>query len=109
MQTKSTALTFETNAVRAEKSERLNISISTPYDTGKGNWACLFELRGIKSEEESYEYFGADGLQALILNLYYLRSLFSRLRKEGYTFRETASGEEINLDDYFNVFTRNGA
>lgn len=100
---KSTALLFEVDAVAATKRNRLRISISSPYDTGKGDWACLFELRGIKSEEEKREYFGVDGLQALVLNLFYLRSVLARLRKNGYAFHETESGGAIEPEMYFDA------
>lgn len=106
MQTKPPALTFEVDAICASKTERLSISVSAPYVSEKGDWACLFELRGIKKEEEKHEYYGVDGLQALVLNLFYFRSAFSRLRKSGYVFCEIGSGEEIYPEEYFDVFIK---
>jgi hypothetical protein len=100
------AVLFEVDAIAGARKSRLRISISSPYDTGKGDWACLFQLRGVEGEEEEHEYFGVDGLQAMILNLFYLRSVIVRLRKNGFAFREIASGELIDPERYFDSFSK---
>lgn len=80
------ALRFEADAVGPAGKTRMVIAISPPYISEKGDWACLFELRGGADEEERREYYGADGLQALVLNLFYLRSILQRLRKQASVF-----------------------
>ena len=99
------ALRFEADAVGPAGKTRLIIAISPPYVTEKGDWACLFELCGIAEREERREYYGADALQALVLNLYYLQSVFRRLRKAGYGLHDVLSGEEIFPEETFDVFT----
>jgi hypothetical protein len=106
MKTKNTALSFEVDAITSKKKERIRVSISSPYPKETGEWACLFELSGAKDEEERREYFGVDGLQALVLNLFYLRSVLARLRKKGYAFHQIESGEKVHPEMYFDVFSK---
>lgn len=106
MSHKSQALIYEVDAVHASKVERLSVSVSTPYKNSKGDWACLFELRGVKEVETSREFYGADALQALILNLFLLHSILSGLRKKGYIFRCVSNGEEVFPDTMFEAFTK---
>jgi hypothetical protein len=106
MPAKNTALSFTVDAISESKQARLRISISSPYETGKGDWACLFQLRGMKDEEKKREFIGFDALQAVVLNLYYLRSVLSRIRKKGYVFCEIKTGEEIDPERYFDVFRK---
>jgi hypothetical protein len=99
------ALRFEADAVAPTGKTRLTITISRPYVGEKGDWACLFELRGIPDEEERREYYGVDALQALVLNLFYLRSVFLRLKKAGFSFCDVLSGQKIFPEETFDVFT----
>jgi hypothetical protein len=94
MTTPSTALSFEFDAVSSAKKEHVCISIST------------FELVGVKEEEEKREYFGADGFQALILTLFYLRFLLVRLRQKGYSICDPESGDPFYPETYFDVFSK---
>ena len=94
------------DVIASKKKERIRISISSPYPKETGEWACLFELSGAKQEEEKHEYFGVDGLQALILSLFYLRSVLARLRKKGYAFHAIESGEQIHPEAFFDVFSK---
>ena len=103
---KATAVLLEVIAVSKKKRHHLRVSISKPYGTQKGDWACWFDLRGIEEAEEHREYFGVDGLQALILSLFYLRSVLRHLRKKGYVFRELHSDEKIDPESYFEVFEK---
>jgi hypothetical protein len=106
MPANTTALVFEIDALAAKKKERIRVTISSPYAKATGEWACLFELRGSKEEDEKHEYYGADGLQAFLLNLFYLRSVFRRLRKKGYSFHEIEGGAKIDPEMYFDVFSK---
>jgi len=106
MTTPSIALSFEFDAATLAKKERIRVSISTPYPKATGEWACLFELAGAKDEDEKREYFGADGFQALVLTLFYLRSLLSRLRKKGCAILDPESGDPFYPETYFDVFTK---
>jgi hypothetical protein len=94
------------DAVARRKRTPVCISISRPYDTGKDAWACLFVFSGIEEEEEKTEILGVDALQAMILNLSWLRHLLARLRKKGYEFYETGSRERFMVERYFDTFTR---
>ena len=100
------AVAIEVDAVRSTANKRLRISISTPYEKPTGEWACLFRLNGVPEEDEQREYFGVDALQALVLNLFYLRFVLARLRKKGFSFHATESGEPINPEMYFDVLTK---
>jgi hypothetical protein len=101
------ALLFEVVAIRADEKARICISISSPFQKPTGEWACLFELNGLEEEQEKREYFGVDGLQALVLTLFYLRSVLARLQRKGYRFCE---GDETYpagyFEAYFDIFSK---
>jgi hypothetical protein len=98
------ALYLETDLVADTERRRICISISAPYRKSTGEWACTFEVSG--ADDQKRELFGVDGLQALILNLVYLRSLLMRLRKKGYMFRDSESGKNFDPEGYFDALSK---
>lgn len=100
------SIVFEADLVGKGAPQRLSISIRIPYAKKTGEWACPVSVKGIKQDVASQECLGIDGLQSLVLGLFFVRHTVSSLRKKGYRFADPETGEPIDPEMYFDILTQ---
>ncbi len=106
MRAKTKVVTVRFDAVSRRARNGVRISISPPYRTEREEWACLFELTGLRKESCRQEIFGVDALQAMILSIAWLRHRLLCLQKHGYKLYDAGSTEPFAVMRYFDAFSK---